>query len=194
MSIRFDPNRIRRAREGDRAALESLWLEHRGWIASVVRAHAPRDSEVDDLVQEVAVRFVRGIGGLSEVAAFAGWLRTIAVNVARSTARKSIGRPKTIEVDRDLPDASNATRQSDRERLELTLQVIETLEPDLREALLLKSLHGFSQIEIAHALGVRETTVESRLARARQALRSALAALDQDSRHHPLRRVQGWTP
>lgn len=191
MPTRFDSTTILRARDGDRAAQECLWLLHRGWIASVVRTHGPRDGEVEDLVQEVAVRFVHGIGELGEPEAFAGWLRTIAVNVARSAGRRRGRRPVAIEFDGEIPDVVLDTRRSDRERLDIALHVIDSLEPDLREALLLKSLHEFSQNDIARALGVTVTTVESRLARARRALRNALAALDQDSQPRPLRSAQG---
>jgi RNA polymerase sigma-70 factor (ECF subfamily) len=164
---------------------------HRGWVARVVRTHGPRDGQVEDLGQEVAVRFVRSIAELGEPEAFAGWLRTIAVNVARSAGRQRRQLPSAIEVDGEIPDVVLDTRRNDRERLDTALHVIDSLEPELREALLLKSLHEFSQNDIARALGVAVTTVESRLARARRALRNALAALDQDSQQRPARSAQG---
>src|SRR5690606_2885032 len=65
-----EPETVRRARDGDRSALEALWLRHRGWVQSVLLAHRPRGDDVEDLLQEVAVRVVRGVGSLADEAAF----------------------------------------------------------------------------------------------------------------------------
>ena len=50
------------------------------------------------------------------------------------------------------------------------------LEPQFREPLLLRAVEGMSQREVAELLCVPETTVETRLARARRHLRERLEA------------------
>lgn len=189
-----DQETVRHAQLGDRAALEALWLRHRGWVASVLRAHRPRAEDVEDLVQEVAVRFVGGVRTLGDPAAFGAWLRTVAVNVARSAGRRaSLRRDAGDTALADVPDTDAAVRDDARHRLDATWNALDRLDADHREALLLKSVHGFSQVEIAATLGLTVTAVESRLARARRTLRRVLADAEQprtlDTR--PVRRAHG---
>ncbi len=80
---------MRRAIAGDRTALDALWAEHRRWVVAVLLAHKPACSDVDDLLQEVAVSLVTNISSLSEPASFVPWLRTVATNVARLAGRKA---------------------------------------------------------------------------------------------------------
>jgi RNA polymerase sigma-70 factor (ECF subfamily) len=60
-------------------------------------------------------------------------------------------------------------------------QALLTLSLDHRAVLLLREVEELSGAEIAEALGVAEGTVKSRLARAREALRLALAAREGDA-------------
>jgi RNA polymerase sigma-70 factor (ECF subfamily) len=166
---------------GERAALDALWCAHRGWVAAVLLAHAPHRTDLDDLLQDVAVAFVRGIRGLKDGRALRPWLRTIAVNTARSAARtaalrrrgdRSHDQPITSAID---PDLGAAQRLEQREQMDALLARVAELPLDLREPLLLRAVQGLSQREVADVLGVPETTVETRLARARRALRAALS-------------------
>jgi RNA polymerase sigma-70 factor (ECF subfamily) len=169
-----DHDLTRAAIDGDAEARGVLWRQHRSWLAAVLAAHAPRGLEVEDLLQETACAFVRGIAELQAPAALRAWLRTIAVHVAVSAARRQ-GRRREEPVERaelDLLLGSSGPAHDDGDALRAA---IGQLEPDLREALLLRCVRGLSQREIAAALEVPETTVETRLARARRKLRALLA-------------------
>ena len=178
-----------RAIAGDRPALDELWRAHRRWTAAVLLAHAPRTAEVEDLLQEVALRIVRSIDSLSEPAAFLPWLRSIALNVARSAGRRrAIGarllRP-LASGDEQIADGEPPRRDAARAESSRVLAQLELLEPEYREPLLLRGVEGMSQRDIAAILGVPVTTVESRLARARRALRAALERTDGPSPRVP---------
>ncbi len=165
------------------AALEALWREHRRWVAAVLLAHKPREAELDDLLQEVAMTFVSRVHELRDPGALRPWLRTVAVNVARMDARRvrlrrSALRPLADE-HAELPDPRQAVDGRAREahaEAQAALEAARRLPDDLREALLLRCVRGLSQKQIAALLGVPETTVETRLARARRLLRERLAA------------------
>ena len=43
---------------GDIGAQQELWRAHRRWVAAIILAHRPRSVEVDDLMQEVALKLV----------------------------------------------------------------------------------------------------------------------------------------
>lgn len=71
------------------------------------------------------------------------------------------------------PDAERIAESSQTFRL--LEQAIRRLPEDQRAALLMREVEEMSYAEIAVALGVREGTIKSRLARARDTLRKVLA-------------------
>jgi RNA polymerase sigma-70 factor (ECF subfamily) len=167
----------RRAASGDRGALERLWSEHRRFVAVVLLAHADRNADLQDLAQDVAAALCANIARLKDPARFRPWLRSIAVNAARESARRAarFGRPGKNGADPDaLPAADAGDGGHDGATLDEVLRLARSLPEEYREPLLLKGLRGFSQKEIAAALDLEETTVETRLARARRMLRAAL--------------------
>jgi len=171
---------VRRAIRGETEALDVLWRFHRKWVASVVLAHGPHGAELEDLLQEVALTLVTKIHTLEEARAFRPWLRTVAVNVARMAARRARGAVEAVDLERspDVEDRRVEREQMRREaraEVDRVLKALEELPVLYREALLLKSFAGQSQRAIAECLGVPESTVETRLARARRLLREKLA-------------------
>ncbi|MEO0481907.1 MAG: sigma-70 family RNA polymerase sigma factor [Planctomycetota bacterium] len=162
--------------DGDRRAQELAWEQSRGLVRTILRAHAPRDVELDDLVQDVAVRFVGALSDLRDPAAYRSWLRSIALHVARSS-----GRARTR--DRNLRSLScvepiDARSESEHESIEWREEIaaaLEALTADEQELLTLRSQQGLSQRELGELLGCSERAIESRLARARRALRARLA-------------------
>ena len=74
----------------------------------------------------------------------------------------------------DGPDEQLARREQSRRVQEALLR----LSIDHRAVLLLREVEELTGAEIAQALGVAEGTVKSRLARAREALRHALTAVE----------------
>ena len=76
-----------RAAGGDRAAIAEVWRANRRWIAAVLAAHAPRGTDIDDLLQEVAATLVAKHHHIRDAASLRGWLRVVAINAARMDAR-----------------------------------------------------------------------------------------------------------
>jgi len=183
MSDHFEAEWVRRAMSGDGAALSELWRLNRPWLCTVILGHRPPATEVEDLLQEVALKVVAGIHSLRQPEAFRAWLRSIAINVSRSALRRSkVQRSHQLELGREVeqqPECAHEQQGRDEAaRMELSrvMEVLESFHPDYREPLLMKSLHGWSQRQIAETLGVPETTVETRLVRARRMLRQKLLA------------------
>ncbi len=183
---------VRKAQEGDAPALAFLWRRHRRWLAAVLLAHAPRESDLEDLLQDVAVALIEKVAELRDPARLRPWLRTVAVNVARLAGRKSVRRRRIMRSVRegDLERAyasyepNQAPEQTYRD-LKRALRAVETLPPEYQEPLFLRSVRGLSQKEIADLLSLPVTTVETRLARARRMLRERL---------HPRRTEAGFAP
>jgi len=163
-----------RAAQGEAEAIESVWLRNRHWIVSVLAAHAPRGADIEDLLQDVAATFVAKAREIRDAASVRGWLRVVAVNEARMAARdrgmerKSLARlAESFRGTRRDCDATADARE--------TLHRLSQLPAQYAEPLLLQAGQGLSQREIAEILDVPETTVETRLARARRLLRQLAA-------------------
>lgn len=167
--------------------LRAVWQEHRRWIAAILLAHKPRWADLDDLLQEVAVAIVRKVHELRDPQALKPWLRTVAINTALAAGRSGKRRAADVPLDSSTGDqegvlASFAAKDSlgegpapqhagvseeGRRLMELARQLPE----GYREPLLLKALYGMSYREIGRVMDLPETTVETRIARARRQLR-----------------------
>ena len=182
-----------RARDGDRRAQQEVWRAHRRWVAAIILAHRPQSVDVDDLMQEVAVKLVSKMDTLRDAAAFRPWLRQIAINVCRGCARGL--RPTLHLADEspgDAPQAHNAValppssigpaglivdRHDAAQRL---MQQVQGLPPEYREPLLLRCVRSLTYQQIGELLNLPVTTIETRLARARRMLREEIGDLIED--------------
>lgn len=176
-NLRLD---VAAAIRGDADAVRRLWLENRRWVAAVILAHKPRESELEDLLQDVAMTFVRTIGKLRDQAMLKPWLRTVAINAARASGRtvkrrRRVLGPRAEDLSPDLsvgvageaPDDSVERREQSGRLTRLAAQL-----PDgYREPLIMKCVRGMSYRQIGELMGLPETTIETRIARGRRMLR-----------------------
>ena len=166
----------KRAIEGDSEALDRLWQRHRRWAAAVALAYMPRDAELDDLLQEIAMNVVRKIKDLRDPAMFRPWLRQITINAARTSARRRSVRSRMMKIKQaeaatNAPARSASDQGSDRVQGRRLLELAHRLHPDYREPLLLRCVHGMTYRQMAGVLDLPVTTIETRIARARRMLR-----------------------
>lgn len=147
-------------------ALALLWRENRAWIAAVLYAHRPREVDVEDLLQEVALTLVRHAGGV-DLERARPWLRRVAINCARDAGRRAKVRRRPLPA---LGEREKRTGDGGPD----ALGAVMGLPVEYREPMLL-SLRGLSQRVIAEVMEVPVTTVETRLVRARRMVREALA-------------------
>jgi RNA polymerase sigma-70 factor (ECF subfamily) len=165
-----------RAAEGDREAIAEVWHANRRWIAAVLAAHAPRASDIDDLLQEVAATLVAKCRHVRDAASLRGWLRVVAVNAARMAGRSGAIERRSLRMfagERGMRSAGIDRAAADEARE--TLALIERLPPLYAEPLMLQATQGLTQRQIAELLDVPETTVETRLARGRRMLRQLVS-------------------
>lgn len=165
---------------GSAESLQAVWHAHRRWVAAVILAHKPREAEVEDLLQEVAMQLVRNADLLRDPSAVKPWLRTVAANVARTAGRRQSVRRRVFapsEADADsmpAPPGDDAEGAGGREEGRRALDAARALPEEYREPLLLRAVRGMSYRQIADVLGLPVTTVETRLVRARRMVREAL--------------------
>ena len=163
----------------DEGRLGALWSEHRRWVAAVLLAHKPRDVDLEDLLQIVAEVVIRKGSTVRDPAAFRGWLRTVAVNAARLAGRETTRRQKGLRLVRDrvITERPEARRDEtvltpeEQEQAHRLMKLAQDLPEGYREPLLLRCVRGMSYREIAQVTGLKETTIETRIARGRRMLR-----------------------
>lgn len=169
---------------GDAEAVRALWQENRRWVAAVILAHKPREIELEDLLQDVAMTFVRTISKLRDEGTLRPWLRTVAVNAARAAGRDTRRRRArmgwklggTDDAETGIGAALDRTAEpgdatTQRETSGRLVALAARLPDGYREPLILKCVKGLSYREIGEMLGLPETTIETRIARGRKMLR-----------------------
>ena len=103
----------RRAKAGDRDALEALLTAVRPRTLAICRGVLPYTSDAEDACQEALLNVATKIGGWGEQGRFTTWLHVVAVNSARSTYRRLRNQAVASDV---LPagEARPAHHQRDR--------------------------------------------------------------------------------
>lgn len=164
---------VDRVLSGDRSAFQLIVDATSQKLVRLGARIMGNQADGEDVVQEAYVKAFRALaaGEFDRRSSTATWLYRIVVNGAidakRSRARK---RETTDDVlsDTSWEGASNAEARVALNELDDWLQ---DLPPDQRAVLVLQTMEGLNNTEIAQIMGVSEGAVEQRLVRARAALR-----------------------
>ncbi len=132
------------------------------------------EPEAQEIVHDAWVRAVERLGSFAWRSELATWLCAIVVNRAREMARQA-GRDPGPPIEDLAIGTDDARLTGTFDRLDLE-RAIGTLAPGYRHVLVLHDVEGYTHEEIAGLLGIAEGTSKSQLARARAAMRRALAA------------------
>jgi RNA polymerase sigma-70 factor (ECF subfamily) len=165
---------VRRAQAGDHGAFEALIRPAYDRL-SATAMHIMRTTEAaEDATQDAIVRCWRDIRGLRDADRFEPWLYRLLVNACRDANRRSRRRPQeilglTVEQQQGGDDYRDLASRDELDR------ALESLDPDLRIALVLTHYLGYSAPEAALIVGVPTGTIYSRLHRATRLMRDALA-------------------
>lgn len=161
---------------GDQAAFEALVWRHGPMILSVCRRILHHEQDAEDAFQATFLVLARMARSVRKKASIAAWLYRIAKRTSQRTGKQNASRQRTLGA---LAGAgSSGAVSSDVERLELQRlldEEIRRLPGEYRETASLRYLEGHSTDETARLMGCPPGTVLSRLAWARERLRSRLA-------------------
>lgn len=186
---------VRKAAAGDGDAFEQLVLSYEKAIYNLCLRMCGNSDDAMDLAQETFLKAWRNLGAFRGDAAFSTWLYRLCSNVCIDHLRRE-GKRKVIPLHTEDDDGEERTidvadlAPGPQERLEAADQrqqvadALQSLEPEYREALTLRVIHDMSYADIADVLQVREGTVKSRIARAREKMRQAMEKLGNKS-HAP---------
>lgn len=167
-----DPHLIRRAQRADAQALHQLVDRYAQDLYGTARfLVGGSDSDAQDVVQETLLAMVRSIVRFRGDSSFKTWLWGILI---RQAAKHRSRRRPVASFDPDMAVGYRSSEGAVDARMDLEV-ALARLPDDQRQVLVLREFEGMSYAEMAQVLGVPQGTIESRLHRARQALRNELA-------------------
>jgi RNA polymerase sigma-70 factor, ECF subfamily len=168
---------IRRVLSGDIESFRRLVERYQRPLLTLVRNLTPRDVDHEGVAQEVFLAVFRSLASFDPTrSVFATWLFTIARNRCRNEfARRRPVRGAELPEVVDLRSPERAA--SEAELFRQLDAALDALPFEQRSAFVLSQLQGLSYEEVGRIEGVAVGTVRSRIARAREKLRSLL-------RHH----------
>lgn len=170
---------LERYRRGDARAMDRLVERHAGAVYAFARRMVGDDgSIVDDLVQEVWLKVLRGTAGFDGRSRFTTWLFSVTRNACLDHARRRRRAP-LVEASGEAPGPEGPERAgidgladpgppvidrvARRELTGLVEQAAAALPLEQREVFLLREQTDMSFHEISAALGVPRDTVKSRM-------------------------------
>ena len=164
---------------GRHSAFSEIMQRHKEPIYRLMLGYVGSPDDALDLVQECFVSAYRNLESYDPERPLRAWLARIAINKCRDWARRRAVRKfftfaKPMDAAAGVADHSPLADKTaeDREALAVLRKAIATLPRSLMEPLVLRTIEGLSQAEVAAALGISEKAVETRLYRARARLAS----------------------
>lgn len=168
-------------RRRSRHAVESEIPKLRRFARMLARS----EGEADDLVQETLLRAIAKFDSYRGQAALGTWLCQILVNLHRSKWRQEARRRELLE-ERGADEDRVAARQEHALELEQTLEALDNLPVEQREAIVLVAIEGVAYAQAAEILGIKLGTLMSRISRGRAAIRKAMDGPTTSERVAPL--------
>lgn len=151
-------------------AFESLYSRHAREVYGYALAMLGSSADAEDVTQTTFLNAYRAIERGEHPRTPRSWLLAIARNVCRQRFRQAARRPREVELD----DTFAVHENSDAPSAEDIARALQGLPHAQRSALVMRELEGCSQAEIADALGVSVSAVETLLFRARRGMREQL--------------------
>lgn len=176
---------LKKAAAGSAEAFEQLLLTYQTPIYNLCLRMTGNPEDAADMTQESFLKAWRSLEGFHFESAFSTWLYRLASNTCLDFLR-SVKRRKQFSLTMedadgetqllDLPDPAPTPEASllSAEESALLAAAMRQLDPEQQRILTLRVVNDLSYTEIAAVLDIKEGTVKSRLARARENLRKKL--------------------
>ena len=170
---------VERAQEGERDALEELYLLHFDRIYSYLHMSVGNRHDAEDLTTQTFLKMLEAIGRFRwRSAPFSAWLFRIAHNLAMDHFRAS----RRSQPEEEVPEPPGAEEVSAEDEAmqsigrQSMLELIERLSPEQQQVLTLKFVFNFPNADVATILEKTEGAVKSLQHRALVALQKRLAS------------------
>lgn len=176
---------LKKAAAGSAEAFEQLVLKYQTAVYNLCLRMTGDPEDAADMTQESFLKAWRNLESFQGNSAFSTWLYRLASNTCLDHLRSVKRRPQLSLVmededgetqELDVADSAPTPEEQvilldEQSRLNGALQA---LDEEQRQILILRAVNGLSYLEIGRVMNLKEGTVKSRLARAREQLRKIL--------------------
>ena len=170
---------VDQAQQGDRAALEELYLIHFDRIYSYLHVTVGNRHDAEDLTTQTFLKMLESIGRFRwQSAPFSAWLFRIAHNLAMDHFRAH----RRWQPEEEVPEPIGAEEPSaELEAMQSIgrqsmMELIETLSPEQQQVLTLKFVFNFANADVAKILDKTEGAIKSLQHRALASLQKQITA------------------
>lgn len=172
-----DAQLLDQIRNGNKGAFRDLIIRYESLISATITGMLGPCSEIDDIGQEVFIRFYKAIDKFRGESTIGTYLTRIAINLSLNELKRRKRRHQLfIENNENFPEIADNSRTGNYdERPEIVQQALQKLEPKFRAVIVLRLIDGYSTEETAIVLKIPVGTVLSRLSRAQQKLKEILS-------------------
>jgi RNA polymerase sigma-70 factor (ECF subfamily) len=168
---------VARAQQGDREALEELYLLHFDRIYSYLHVSVGNRHDAEDLTTQTFVKMLESINRFRwQAAPFSAWLFRIAHNLAMDHFRASRRWQPEEEVPEPPGEEEMSAEQAAMQEIgrQSMLDLIERLSHEQQQVLTLKFVFNFTNADVATILGKTEGAIKSLQHRALASLQKQL--------------------
>lgn len=179
---------INQVKDGDQGAFRQLVILYQQRVRNTVLGMLGEVAEVDDVAQEVFIRFYKSINEFREDAKLSTYLTRIAINLSlNELKRRKKKQLRIVSIFRRQPESetngamSIQDKSADLSRYDLQDAIqkgLQQLSEEFRAIIVLRLIEGYSVKDTSAILGIPGGTVASRLARAQQKLKEILKDYD----------------
>jgi RNA polymerase sigma-70 factor (ECF subfamily) len=180
---------VARAQAGNDEAFTELVRRHSGQVYGLSLNMLRNREDAEDNLQNVLVKAFHHIDRFEGNSQFSTWLVRITINEALMKLRKRNSERisdyhdtnNSEDEPRPFPEIEDSRQDPERQYMskELTRKAFSGLNPSLQDTFILQKAEGWTNRELAQALGITVSTVKSRVFRARVRLRQQLLSLTQ---------------
>jgi len=164
-----DVQLVRRFQRGDNDAFDELVRRHQDRLYRMAVVWLHHDQQAADVVQEVFLRSIRGLGAFRFRSAPFTWLYRTTRNVCHEYNRRR--RTESLETEPGDPSPGVEQQVAQLDAAHTVRSLLAGLPERQREVVLLRIFEDLSVRETARAMGCREGTVKALLHKAKARLR-----------------------
>ncbi len=166
-------------RKTDTDKKEELFLglieENKGIIYKICYAYCQRESDREDLAQEMIYQLWKSGNTFDRDRRFSTWMYRVALNVAISFYRRNSRLPDTDALTGEEENIEDSSANDPIEEKRVALQQSINQLKELERAMMILYLDSKTHAEIAEILGITETNVATRISRIKEKIKQKIA-------------------